>query len=128
MSPSPRIPALSRRGFLQLGAMLGGTAALAACGGPSLSTAGGAAQSDVDWSGVQPASHITWWSNHPGSSIAVEQEFVRRFQEQNPGITVELVTAGARTTTRSPSASRPRAARTTCPTSWAPATSGGSAT
>lgn len=94
MSPSPRIPALSRRGFLQLGALLGGTAALAACGGPSISTSGGAAQSDVDWSGVQPASKITWWSNHPGSSVAVEQEFVRRFQEQNPGITVELVTAG----------------------------------
>jgi sn-glycerol 3-phosphate transport system substrate-binding protein len=89
------IPELSRRGLLRLGALLGGTAALAACGGPSLSDAGGAAQSDVDWSGVQPASQITWWSNHPGTSIALEQEYIRRFQEQNPGITVNLVTAGA---------------------------------
>ena len=86
---------LSRRRLLQLGALLSGTAALAACGGPSISDAGGAAQSEVDWSGVQPASQITWWSNHPGSSMALEQEYIRRFQEQNPGITVNLVTAGS---------------------------------
>jgi sn-glycerol 3-phosphate transport system substrate-binding protein len=87
-------PALSRRGLLRLGALLGGSAALAACGGPSLSDAGGAAQSDVDWARVQPASQITWWSNHPGTSIELEREYIRRFQEQNPGITVNLVTAG----------------------------------
>src|ERR687895_650251 len=87
-------PALSRRGLLRLGALLGGSAALAACGGPSLSDAGGAAQSDVDWAGVQPASQITWWSNHPGTSIELEREYIRRFQAQNPGITVNLVTAG----------------------------------
>jgi sn-glycerol 3-phosphate transport system substrate-binding protein len=89
-----RTPDLSRRDLLRLGALLGGSAALAACGGPSLSGGGGAAQSDTDWSGVQPASQITWWSNHPGTSIALEQEYIRRFQEQNPGITVNLVTAG----------------------------------
>jgi sn-glycerol 3-phosphate transport system substrate-binding protein len=89
-------PELSRRGLLRLAALLGGSAALAACGGPSLSdSGGGAAQSDVDWSGVQPASQITWWSNHPGTSIELEQEYIRRFQEQNPGIAVNLVTAGA---------------------------------
>jgi len=87
-------PELSRRGLLRLGALLGGTAALAACGGPSLSDSGGAAQADIDWSGVQPASQITWWSNHPGTSIELEKEYIRRFQEQNPGITVNLVTAG----------------------------------
>ena len=87
-------PELTRRGLLRLGALLGGSAALAACGGPSLSDSGGAAQSDVDWSRVQPASQISWWSNHPGTSIALEQEYIRRFQEQNPGITVNLVTAG----------------------------------
>jgi sn-glycerol 3-phosphate transport system substrate-binding protein len=85
---------LSRRGLLRLGALLGGSAALAACGGPSISESGGAAQSDIDWSGVQPASQITWWSNHPGTSIEMEKEYIRRFQEQNPGITVNLVTAG----------------------------------
>ncbi len=87
-------PELSRRGLLRLGALLGGSAALAACGGPSLSSSGGAAQSAIDWSGVRPASQITWWSNHPGTSIALEQEYIRRFQELNPGITVNLVTAG----------------------------------
>jgi sn-glycerol 3-phosphate transport system substrate-binding protein len=85
---------LSRRGLLRLSALLGGSAALAACGGPSISESGGAAQSDIDWSGVQPASQITWWSNHPGTSIEMEKEYIRRFQEQNPGITVNLVTAG----------------------------------
>jgi sn-glycerol 3-phosphate transport system substrate-binding protein len=87
-------PELSRRGLLRLGALLGGSAALAACGGPSISDSGGAAQADIDWSGVKPASQITWWSNHPGTSIELEQEYIRRFQEQNPGITVNLVTAG----------------------------------
>lgn len=87
-------PELSRRGLLRIGALLGGTAALAACGGPSISESGGAAQADIDWSGVQPASQITWWSNHPGTSIELEQEYIRRFQAQNPGITVNLVTAG----------------------------------
>ncbi|OLT01957.1 ABC transporter substrate-binding protein [Pseudonocardia sp. CNS-004] len=90
MAPSE----LSRRGLLRLSALLGGSAALAACGGPSISESGGAAQSDIDWSGVQPASQITWWSNHPGTSIEMEKEYIRRFQEQNPGITVNLVTAG----------------------------------
>jgi sn-glycerol 3-phosphate transport system substrate-binding protein len=94
--PDPPTTQLSRRRLLQLGALLSGTAALAACGGPSISSdGGGAAQEEIDWTGVQPASHITWWSNHPGNSIAIEQELIRRFQEQNPGITVELVTAGA---------------------------------
>jgi sn-glycerol 3-phosphate transport system substrate-binding protein len=87
--------ALSRRGLLRLGALLGGSAALAACGGPSLSDSGGAARSDIDWSGVQPASQITWWSNHPGTSIELEREYIRRFSAQHPGITVNLVTAGA---------------------------------
>ena len=59
-----------------------------------LSDSGGAAQADIDWSGVRPASQITWWSNHPGTSIELEKEYIRRFQEQNPGITVNLVTAG----------------------------------
>jgi sn-glycerol 3-phosphate transport system substrate-binding protein len=90
-----RTPDLSRRDLLRLAALLGGSAALAACGGPSLSAGGGAAQGETDWTGVQPASRITWWSNHPGTSIALEQEYIRRFQEQNPGITVELVTAGS---------------------------------
>jgi sn-glycerol 3-phosphate transport system substrate-binding protein len=87
-------PELSRRGLLRLAALRGATAALAACGGPSISESGGAAQADIDWSGVQPASQVTWWSNHPGTSIDLEKEYIRRFQEQNPGITVNLVTAG----------------------------------
>src|ERR1700754_2800240 len=95
MSPSPRSAELSRRRLLQFGAMLSGGAALAACGGPSLSSSPESAPAaDGDWSGVQPASQITWWSNHPGSSRPVEEELIKRFQHQNPGITVTLVTAG----------------------------------
>ena len=86
---------INRRQILQLGALLGGTAALAACGGPSIGAAGGAVQAtDQDWSGVTPANEITWWSNHPGASRPVEEEIIRKFRDAH-GIKVNLVTAGA---------------------------------
>lgn len=74
--------------------------ALTACAGPSVDGAGSAATSGaeetaVDWSTVEPASEITWWSNHPGTSQAIEQELIDRFEAENPDITVNLVTAGA---------------------------------
>ncbi|MBX9245686.1 ABC transporter substrate-binding protein [Actinotalea ferrariae] len=76
------------------------TAALAACSGPAVGTDTSAAAEagtldEVDWSTVEPASEITWWSNHPGASQEVEQELIRRFNEVHPEITVNLVTAGA---------------------------------
>lgn len=80
---------------------LGVVAALAvtACAGPSVGSADTPAEArtidEVDWSQVEPASEITWWSNHPGTSQAVEQELIERFNEVHPEITVNLVTAGA---------------------------------
>lgn len=82
-----------------------GTLALAACSGPSVNaetdavgaTTGtdAAADDGIDWTQVEPASEITWWSNHPGASKEVEEELIRRFEEEHPEITVNLVTAGA---------------------------------
>jgi sn-glycerol 3-phosphate transport system substrate-binding protein len=69
----------------------------AACAGPSVGSAGGSADASaetVDWSQVEPAQEITWWSNHPGESKAVEQEFIDQFEAET-GISVNLVTAGA---------------------------------
>lgn len=88
---------INRRQMLQLAAMFGGTAALAACGGPSIGTGGGAVQSTsaTDWKNVTPAKEITWWSNHPGASKPVEEELIKRFEKENPDIKVKLVTAGA---------------------------------
>src|SRR5690606_32750968 len=74
---------------------------LTACAGRSVAGADGAATAGdeataeaVDWSAVEPASEITWWSNHPGTSQEIEQELIDRFEEES-GITVNLVTAGA---------------------------------
>ncbi|GIG41788.1 ABC transporter substrate-binding protein [Cellulomonas phragmiteti] len=75
-----------------------GALGLAACTTPTIATgdaAETAASDAVDWSSVEPASQITWWSNHPGSSKAVEEELIARFEEAHPEIDVELVTAGA---------------------------------
>lgn len=87
-----------RRATAVLAATIAGTTlALTACGGPSV----GAASTDeattesTDWSQVEPASEITWWSNHPGQSQAVEEELIAAFEAENPDITVNLVTAGA---------------------------------
>lgn len=73
--------------------------ALGACGGPTVD-GGDAASGEsgsteaVDWSSVEPAQEITFWTNHPGGSLDVENELVAQF-EQESGIKVDLVTAGA---------------------------------
>lgn len=41
-----------------------------------------------------PVTSITFWSNHPGGSQAVEQEIIDAYEAET-GITVNLVTAGA---------------------------------
>lgn len=69
---------------------------LAACG-PD--TSGGSANADdgedaIDFSDIEPADSITFWSNHPGGSIDIERELIERFEAET-GISVELVTAGA---------------------------------
>jgi sn-glycerol 3-phosphate transport system substrate-binding protein len=91
------LAALDRRRFLGLAGALGTAAALAACGGPSTSTGGGAeAPSDeTDWSTITPAKEITFWSSNPGSSQAVTQQIIDAFHASQSDIKVSLVTAGA---------------------------------
>jgi sn-glycerol 3-phosphate transport system substrate-binding protein len=89
-------PVLDRRGFLRLASAVGVTAAVAACGGPT-TTSGSApapAPADIDYSGVKPASQITWWSSNPGSSQAVSQQIIDAFHASQSDIRVNLVTAG----------------------------------
>ena len=53
------------------------------CSGPSVGAAGGSDEASaeaVDWSQVEPAKEITWWSNHPGASQEVEQQFIDELQ------------------------------------------------
>lgn len=96
--PKPLLPAsaLGRRRFLSLAALGGATAALAACAGPSTAGGGNSAEAlaDVDFSGVEPAKSIDFWSNHPGQSQPVEEELIAKFEEAT-GIKVNLVTAGS---------------------------------
>ena len=65
---------------------------MSACG-PSVGS-DSAAGADVDFSGVEPAQSITFWSNHPGGSMEIEEEVIAGFTEES-GIEVQLVTAGA---------------------------------
>lgn len=100
---SPRTPlalpqtggAISRRSILTLAGLAAAGLGLSACAGPSVGGETVAQTDDTDWSGVAPASSITWWSNHPGKSQDTENELIRRFNERYPDIAVELVTAGA---------------------------------
>ena len=87
---------LDRRRFLGLmGAGLS-AAALAACGGPATSTSSESSPVEkIDYSGVKPASKITWWSSNPGSSQAVSQQIIDAFEKSQSDIKVELVTAGS---------------------------------
>ena len=87
---------LDRRHFLALSGAGASALALAACGGPD--TSGGSASSqpaDLDFTNVKPAASIDFWTNHPGQSQDVEQQLVSKFQEANPGIKVNLITAGS---------------------------------
>ncbi|MEV1293466.1 ABC transporter substrate-binding protein [Pseudonocardia sp. NPDC049635] len=86
---------VDRRGFLKFAGIAGAAAALAACGGPSTSDDAGGAAAEIDYSGVQPASEITWWSNNPGGSEAVSRQIIEAFHQENPDIRVNLVTAGS---------------------------------
>ncbi|MFE3961274.1 extracellular solute-binding protein, partial [Nocardia sp. NPDC059091] len=65
---------------------------MSACG-PSVGS-DSAAGADVDFTGVEPAESITFWSNHPGGSMEIEEEIIAGFTEES-GIEVQLVTAGA---------------------------------
>lgn len=95
-SAAPLSAPLGRRRFLTLAAAGLSTAALAACGGPSTASAGAqsTAPSPIDYTGVRPASKITWWSNNPGASQSVSQQIIDAFHASQPDIRVTLVTAG----------------------------------
>jgi sn-glycerol 3-phosphate transport system substrate-binding protein len=88
---------LPRRGALGLMGAGAAGLGLAACSGPSTASSDtdAAEQEATDWSSVTPADTVTIWTNHPGSSQAVEEEFLTRWAEVNPDITVEFVTAGS---------------------------------
>ncbi|MEZ0494146.1 ABC transporter substrate-binding protein [Kineococcus sp. TBRC 1896] len=88
---------LPRRGVLGLAGLGAAGLGLAACSGPSTASSGtsSASASGTDWSKVTPADEVTVWTNHPGSSQAVEAEFLKRWNEENSDIRVEFVTAGS---------------------------------
>ena len=67
--------------------------ALTACG-PDTSGEEEAAGDDVDWSGVEPAEEIVFWSNHPGGSVDLEEQLIEDFEEET-GISVTLENSGA---------------------------------
>jgi sn-glycerol 3-phosphate transport system substrate-binding protein len=81
---------IDRRHFLGLTGLVAASAALTACAG----TGGGSSQTSGAGSASDDASRISFWSNHPGKSQDVEKELIRRFQEANPGITVDLIDGG----------------------------------
>lgn len=65
------------------------------CGGPRITRAGdSAAGVELDYTGIAPATEISFWSNHPGGSIDTERALIAEFERQT-GIRVNLVTAGA---------------------------------
>ncbi len=88
---------LPRRGVLGLAGLGAAGLGLAACSGPSTASSSGgtASASSTDWSKVTPADSVTVWTNHPGSSQAVEAEFLNRWNKDNSDIKVEFVTAGS---------------------------------
>jgi sn-glycerol 3-phosphate transport system substrate-binding protein len=88
---------LDRRRFLGLAAAGVSAAALSACGGGP-STSGGSSKTkadQVDFSGVKPASEITFWSSNPGDSQKVTQQIINDFHKSQSDIKVKLVNAGA---------------------------------
>ena len=71
-----------------LGAALLTTVSLTACAGGSTTASSGSKDSG-------DANTITFWSNHPGSSRDLEEEMIKEFEQENPDLHVELVTAGS---------------------------------
>ena len=101
MTSSLHLPrGFSRRSLLGIGVAGAGALGLAACGGgPTVGGddgggAGGGEELDLDFEGVEPATSIDFWTNHPGGSQEVETELLAAFTEET-GIEVNLVTAGS---------------------------------
>lgn len=83
MSISRPVPHLSRRSLLGLGAAAMTGASLTACAGT-----GGGSKEGGD------AKKLQFWSNHPGTSKAIEQDLIKGFEKQSGGVTVTLVDGG----------------------------------
>ncbi|AQQ16269.1 sn-glycerol-3-phosphate-binding periplasmic protein UgpB precursor [Corynebacterium glaucum] len=66
---------------------------LTACAGGS--TTGGDNAGNGGGNAGGDENKIVFWSNHPGSSRDLELELIAAFEEENPDLTVELVTAGS---------------------------------
>ncbi|MCH1883362.1 extracellular solute-binding protein [Agrococcus sp. ARC_14] len=92
---SHRIPATRAQRVTTSVAVLGIAAlGLTACG-PAVGASDSADEAAAtDWASIQPADSISFWTNHPGGSQAIEQELIDGFTEET-GIEVEIVTAGA---------------------------------
>lgn len=89
---------ISRRRLLTMAALGAGTLGLAACSGPtavSSSDKGGAKDAArIDYSGVKPATDITFWTNNPGGSGEVTRKICEDFKAKE-GINVRIVPAGS---------------------------------
>lgn len=91
MTPNHRA-SLNRRRFLGYSGALAAGAALWTPGG-SLLAAGRSPKPRRRPSSA--TGEISFWSNHPGGSLEVEQELIARFEAENPDVTVNLVDGGA---------------------------------
>lgn len=86
--------AVSRRGLLAATGAGLGALALAGCSGPTVGGDGGPApEEETDWSSIEPATEISFWTNHPGTSMELEQKMAEDFKAET-GIQANIVTAG----------------------------------
>ncbi|WP_293695084.1 ABC transporter substrate-binding protein [uncultured Agrococcus sp.] len=87
-------PRRLRRGMAAGAAIAAASLVLTACGPTTGGGDDNGTDSDIDYSDIEPADSITFWTNHPGGSIDVETELIEAFEEET-GISVDHVTAGA---------------------------------
>lgn len=79
----------SRRGVLGAAGATGATLTLAGCAGGDLSAGGDGGE------GQESDGPLQFWSNHPGSSKATEQEIIDAWNAENPDHQATLVDGGA---------------------------------
>ena len=84
---------VNRRLFLGLLGATAATVTAAGCAGSGGDTSGGDS-SGGGGGGEGSDGTITFWSNHPGSSKATEEELIATFEQENPDLKVNLVDGG----------------------------------